>query len=848
MIKSAATVLFLILLAGAVQCGEPLPATPPALVPAETTEPLPGTELLMQKGDLSRDLVEGNDRFLDRQLAQMVKARESHWPDQFKSHQTFEGQRLKLRERLGIGDDSRIDSSRITFPDSESSALTFHSVNGLPVATFDLKGDFGKITVREISWPVLDGVRGRGFLIEPETFWTQVIAIPDTSQNPIELIWPGSKDGEESPTTPYALQLAMAGARVVVPTRIRRFESNYTLTDREWLARPAFELGRTLISYEVEKLFGLVEAGTVQRSELRYDPEKKKPGNWNIIGWGDGGMLALYAAALAQWSQFDTVCISGYFGNREELWKEPFDHHVFGLLEEFGDAEIAALTAPRKLIIESATQPNFRYRTLDNSRELDFQTSYTASKGKPGRSSTSTEEEITTELKRLRKQLGDGAFKNVEWSHHDGRDIAPETLAQFVMRMGRDDIELPDLDFMARLGETLSGSPNAISDMAKAFLKFPPEWGGGSGEQDLPYFAGQTWIDSEWKREEEREELERHIQRELVESDAKRRSYFKDLNTKSLENFEETIEPYREKFRTEVIGDFEIPLEAPNPRTRPYQETELTISYEVVLDVFDEVFAYGILTLPKSLPLDGSEKRPVVVCQHGLEGSPQDLVGEQKFKAYKAFATRLAERGFITFAPQNGYKYFDHFRMQQFKAQTMGKTLFSIIVPQHRQITEWLAARPFVDGDKIGFYGLSYGGKAAMRIPPLVDRYCLSICSGDFNEWVWKNAATDEASLRYSYANKGEYEMFEWNLGGTFNYAEMAALICPRPFMVERGHFDGVAPDEKVGYEFAKVRRLYSAQLGIGDRCEIEWFPGPHTINGVGTFDFLHRHLDWPKQ
>jgi hypothetical protein len=32
------------------------------------------------------------------------------------------------------------------------------------------------------------------------------------------------------------------------------------------------------------------------------------------------------------------------------------------------------------------------------------------------------------------------------------------------------------------------------------------------------------------------------------------------------------------------------------------------------------------------------------------------------------------------------------------------------------------------------------------------------------------------------------------------------------------------------------------------DRCEIEWFVGPHTINGKGTFAFLHRHLNWPKR
>jgi len=25
----------------------------------------------------------------------------------------------------------------------------------------------------------------------------------------------------------------------------------------------------------------------------------------------------------------------------------------------------------------------------------------------------------------------------------------------------------------------------------------------------------------------------------------------------------------------------------------------------------------------------------------------------------------------------------------------------------------------------------------------------------------------------------------------------------------------------------------------------IEYFNGPHTIHGVGTFELLHRHLDW---
>jgi hypothetical protein len=34
-----------------------------------------------------------------------------------------------------------------------------------------------------------------------------------------------------------------------------------------------------------------------------------------------------------------------------------------------------------------------------------------------------------------------------------------------------------------------------------------------------------------------------------------------------------------------------------------------------------------------------------------------------------------------------------------------------------------------------------------------------------------------------------------------------------------------------------------STKLGLADRTEIEFFNGLHTINGQGTFRFLHRQL-----
>jgi hypothetical protein len=304
-----------------------------------------------------------------------------------------------------------------------------------------------------------------------------------------------------------------------------------------------------------------------------------------------------------------------------------------------------------------------------------------------------------------------------------------------------------------------------------------------------------------------------------------------------------------------VLGRVDLPKLPPNARTRKIYDTPKYVGYEVVLDVFgakpgdgilsaggSDVWAFGILLVPKDLK--PGEKRPVVVCQHGLEGRPEDTIRADVAGArfYHEFAAKLADRGFVTFSPQNPYIGKTHFRQLVRKLYPLKKTLWSVIVPQHEQITDWLAGLEFVDAERIGFYGLSYGGKTAMRVPALVERYCLSICSGDFNEWIRKCTSVRDT---YSYMQTHEYEMYEFDLGHTFNYAEMAYLIAPRPFMVERGHRDGVGVDEWVSYEFAKVRMLY-ADLKIPERTEMEYFDGPHEIHAVGTFDFLHRHLNWP--
>src|SRR5204863_3145598 len=101
-------------------------------------------------------------------------------------------------------------------------------------------------------------------------------------------------------------------------------------------------MGRHLIGYEVQKVLALVDwcSRAASSRELQV----------GVVGYGEGGLLALYAAAVDR--RIAVTGVSGFFNSRQQSWREPIDRNVFGLLAEFGDAEIASLIAPRPLLIE----------------------------------------------------------------------------------------------------------------------------------------------------------------------------------------------------------------------------------------------------------------------------------------------------------------------------------------------------------------------------------------------------------------------------------------------------------------------------------------------------------------
>ncbi len=747
---------------------------------ASAPRSLPDTAFLTTTGDLAARMVDGIHAYLDRQLAAAPKTRQVMWEAEnlsaAEATKFVAARRDDLRQIVGVIDD-RIEPS-----------LNFEVPH--PQTPLEI-GRGSSFAIYEVRWTVLDGLDAEGLLLTPDAHPNaHIIAVPDADTSPEQLA--GISDGL-TPDAQTARRLTESGCQVLVPDLIDRSDrwsqtagvAETNQPHREFIYRMAYQIGRHIVGYEVQKILAAVDWFARNSGD-----EVAKIG---VAGHGEGGLLALYAAAIDD--RIAGALVSGYFESRERIWREPIYRNVWSLLTKFGDAELAAMIAPRSLTVASGDGPE-----VDGPPPLrDLMR-----KAAPGRLTGEDEEAVNNEAERaanyFRRFEAEGQMQFVPENASGPR--RKEALEAFLAGLG------VDADFGRELADPMT---------SRAFV--------GRSTRLHRQFQGLVQL----------------VQSQVRAAENNRQAYYwASTSHESIDAWSKSRKVLRDQFWIDVIGKLPKPTIPPNPRTRLAYERDSWNGYELTLDLWPDVFAYGTLLIPKGIH-DG-ERRPVVVCQHGLEGRTQDVVDKSIKSVYHGYGEQLVERGFVVLAPQQPHIFEDHFRTIQRKANPLGLTLFSFIVRQHERFLEWLGTLPYVDPERIGFYGLSYGGFTGMRIPAILDGYCLSICSANFNDWLWKTTSVDSA---YSYMFTREFEIPEFDQGNTFGYAEMAGLIAPRPFMVERGHDDGVAPDERVAFEYAKVSRMY-AKLGIPERTEIEYFDGGHEVHAQGTFDFLHKHLDWP--
>lgn len=752
---------------------------------------LPGTTALDLEGDLAMQMVDGIHQHLLRMTAEQPAERAQLWKREFTSTAAYEKSVSPNRERfrhiIGAIDErvaAQVPEVEVRFASQiEIAQHTQYIVYAIQWRVFD------PVTADS------DGLMAQGLLLEPkEPPLARVVAVPDADCTPEMLtgIAPGIP-----PLAQFARRLAECGVQVIVPLIINRDDSfsgipgvgMTNMPHREWIWRMAFEAGRHIIGYEVQTILAAVDWF-----------ERENAGRsvaMGVMGYGEGGLLALASAAID--TRIRATVVSGYFEPRESVWQQPIYRDVWGLVKEFGDAELASLIAPRTLIVEACEGPQIAGPPPATGNRQAFACPN-------GTLKTPALHAVKTEIERARPVFeslhAEGALQLIAEGDGNGLPGSDATLRELLRALGvsaqisSSDAAPTQVNADYDASGNMQAQVNALVDFTQAVIRKSPDV---------------------------------------------RKQFWSKADASSVEKWKESTKYYRNFVWTEVIGRLPSPTLPLNPRTRMTMDAAKFRGYEVVLDVWAEVFAYGILLLPKDLK--PGERRPVVVCQHGLEGRPTDVADpsiDNHF--YHHFGASLADLGFVVYAPQNPYIGEDRFRILQRLGHPLKLSLFSFILGQHEQTLKWLSAQPFVDPERIGFYGLSYGGKTAVRVPPFLDSYALSICAGDFNEWVWK---TTTVLAPQSYLLTKEYDMYEFNFANVVNYSDLADMMAPRPFMVERGHDDPVSVDEEVAFEYAKVREFYD-KLKLGNQTEIEFFNGPHEIHGKGTFTFLRKHLKWP--
>jgi dienelactone hydrolase len=736
---------------------------------AQWGAPLPNTASVpFEEEDLSARVMDGAHRFVDAQIRNAIQKREQALTN-VTDAESLSRLRERLHQILGLADDRVAPHAFEKFGSGATPGLVTETEG---------------FRVWQVRWQVLESYWAEGLLVEPAKASARQniawIALPDADETPEQILGIGSAAPAHHQ---HLISLARAGITVVVPTLINRqpfVGANGKPSDqshRERLYRPAFQMGRHLLAYEVQAVQAAADL------LLQSNPDQSL---W-CSGYGEGGLVALLTTAADK--RFHGCVTSGYLGEETPFWEQPLFRNLHSFERDVGVSGLIRLQEGRPLLIHAVNGPE-----------------YTDSKGqlRPNVDISSIEELLASQPPPTRE-----AAKVIKTPQLHAADLASviPSLPETATGPEPSKEERPNFDPFARHQRVFKGIENTVQQRIRDAEQLR--------DQNFAYQLEPALKPGLWST---------------------RRSH----PTLDPEKFIETAKAFRQKFSREAIGEFDAPYLPLNPRSRQILDEESWTAWDVVLDVYPDLMAWGMLILPKDIK--PGERRPVIVVQHGLNGLPRDWINPEK-TAYSQAGIEFAKRGFVVFSPHNLYRGDDRFRQLDRKAKTIGASLFSFIIPSHHQILAWLKTLPQVNPERIAFYGLSYGGKSAMRIPAVLEDYSAVICSGDFNQWTRKVA---DISYPHGYMNTKEWEIYDWNLGQTFDYAEMASLIFPRPFMVERGHHDLVGTDSWVAYEYARVRYLY-AQFGRSERTEIEFFQGGHSVNDQNTFRFLHRHLQWPE-
>jgi len=333
---------------------------------------------------------------------------------------------------------------------------------------------------------------------------------------------------------------------------------------------------------------------------------------------------------------------------------------------------------------------------------------------------------------------------------------------------------------------------------------------------------------------EQRAQLDAYFDKLLDASYPQRAQAWK-RDFSSIAAYERSVAPWRGKFADYLGG---LPYQAPDRpvRTELVRETDTHTAWRVWIPAFDQVDVYGVLLVPKGF----AGPRPALLALHGMEGTPELVCGlVERTDYHNRFGLQAVEKGYVVFAPvmMNGAKKRDWLDR---KAIMVGQRMQGLEQFKMIRAVDYLVSRDDVAADRVGVYGISWGGRTAMYAAALDRRLAACVVSGHFME---STAKMVRPSPHYTAYIEVDYNYPFFSRQATeFADADICSLICPRGLHIEQGREDRVSYWKIAQEEFRIVQGWYD-RLGLADRATFEIFEGGHFVAGQEAFTMLGRWL-----
>lgn len=328
--------------------------------------------------------------------------------------------------------------------------------------------------------------------------------------------------------------------------------------------------------------------------------------------------------------------------------------------------------------------------------------------------------------------------------------------------------------------------------------------------------------------------LEAYLRGDIVDEYEERAATLWKRDYSNVEAFLKSVEPNRARYRA-MLAPPELKAAGPL-RRRPFTAVPGLRAEWITLPLSNGLTAEALLAMPANV----TGKAPLVIAQHGIDSYPEKVFGlEDPRDVYKSYGKALVERGFAVLAPMNLFTVERRNRMERL-ARLDGTTLSGIEFERMSLLLDAVLAEGAVDGERVGFWGISLGGMAGMYWTPLEPRIKASIITAWFNHRRNKMAVPD---ARYSsFIDTTEEHAFTRGWLTEFTDSDVASLICPRPLMVQHGKQDRIAHWPQVEEEFNAARGHYE-RLGLEERAQLVLFDGGHEIELKSGLEFLTRWL-----